>query len=467
MASILFHGKALTLYNVAKYILEYDKLGPKHKEWCDRYEEIKKSGRQRILLMKPRGTYKTTIYSVSNIIDILMDDWVRTGGTFDKRILLTSSTEDMAVQILSEVRQHLKNSPNLKDFFGYDPVESYNQREIQLFPRSVHKEPSIKAKGAMSAIVSEHYDVIIVDDLCNNDDRESFAVRERKKRWFIDLISILNPTGLLLVVGTRWHLDDVYQYILTNNPNLPAKDQYHIEIESIYDKDTGEPLFPSIYDRSDVERLKVEKGLVEFYSQYMNDPLPAETQLFKLEEFKFYTDYDKDFEDAKHVIYVDPALGRELDYSVIIVGAIKDNTFYFRDVYASNIITPDKLITQIEFFFNRYNAHIVGIEANQFQTLFAQSVKRRGIPVHEVKNFKKKQLRIEGLAPYVTSGVVRFRDDWMQRKDYQEVVEQLIKYPVHKHDDGPDALEGAVRIGLRNRALYNTLSGLLLGAKRK
>jgi len=812
MASIVYHGKQLSLYNIAKYILEYDKLGPKHKEWCDRYEEIKKSGRQRILLMKPRGTYKTTIYSVANIIDILMDDWVATGGTFDKRILLTSSTEDMAIQILSEVRQHLKNNPNLKEFFGYDPVESYNQREIQLFPRSVHKEPSIKAKGAMSAIVSEHYDVIIVDDLCfdketevltkegwkyfkdvgmndqfatiddednmyyesptrlikkpykgemigvnhkhcnflvtpdhnmlfkkghsndyekypaseiegmygkfkkifnwtgvrqeffvleaaeyrngaketekvipmddflpflglylsegciqarwtkpsrimitqsyvknpetceyirkvmsklpykvkeyksaeninftinstvlatylhqfghyaiekfiprfifdlpkeqidlfleayfigdgywsshnerifctsspkmaddlhelclkagknaskhtynsytvtpdgkehdtivyrvvetkekfneacvrnkhwyrqeyddyvycveipnhkilirrngvqcwlfncNNDDRESFAVRERKKRWFIDLISILNPTGLLLVVGTRWHLDDVYQYILTNNPNLPQKDQYHIEIEAIYDKDTGQPLFPSIYSMEDVDRLKVEKGLVEFYSQYMNDPLPAETKLFKIEEFKFYTDNDKDFEDAKHVIYVDPALGRELDYSVIIVGAIKDNKFYLRDVFASNIITPDKLIVQIEFFFHRYNAHIVGIEANQFQTLFAQSVKRRGIPVHEVKNFKKKQLRIEGLAPYVTSGVVLFRDDWMQHRDYQEAIEQLVKYPVHKHDDAPDALEGAVRIGLRNRGIYTSIAGLLLGAKRK
>lgn len=467
MARILFHGKVLTLYNVAKYILEYSKLDSKHKEWCARYEEIKKSGRQRILLMKPRGTYKTTIYSVSNIIDILMEDWVQTGGTFNKRILLTSSTEDMAIQILSEVRQHLKNNPNLREFFGYDPVESFNQREIQLTPRSVHKEPSIKAKGAMSAIVSEHYDVIIVDDLCNNDDRESNAVRERKKRWFIDLISILNPDGLLLVVGTRWHLDDVYNYIISNNTNLPEKDKYHIEIESIYDKDTKEPLFPSIYSQEDIERLKVEKGLIEFYSQYMNDPLPSETQLFKLEEMKFYTDYDKDFEDARHVIYVDPALGREADFSMIIVGGVKDNKLYVRDVFASNIITPDRLIAQIEFYFNRYHVTIIGIEANQFQTLFAQSVKRRGIPVTEVRNFKKKQLRIEGLAPYVSSGIVVFRDDWINRKDYVELVEQLVKYPVHKHDDGPDALEGAVRMGLKNKGFFGSLAGLMVGATRK
>lgn len=467
MARILFHDKVLTLYNVAKYMLEYKKLDSKHKQWCNDYENIKKSGRQRILLLKPRGTYKTTIYSVANIIDILMEDWVANNGMFNRRILLTSSTEDMAIQILSEVRQHLKSNDNLKEFFGYDPVESFNQREIQLTPRTVHKEPSIKAKGAMSAIVSEHYDVIIVDDLCNNDDRESNAVRERKKRWFIDLISILNPDGLLLVVGTRWHLDDVYNYIISNNPNLPEKDRYHIEIESIYDLNTKEPLFPSIYTQEDIDRLKVEKGLVEFYSQYMNDPLPAETQLFKVEEMKFYTDFDKDFEDAKHVIYVDPALGREADFSVIIVGAVKDGKMYVRDVFASNIITPDKLINQIEFFVNRYQVNIIGIEANQFQTLFAQSVKRRGIPVTEVRNFKKKQLRIEGLAPYVSSGVVLFRDDWMKRKDYVEMIEQLVKYPVHKHDDAPDALEGAVRMGLKNRGLFGSLAGLMVGVARK
>jgi predicted phage terminase large subunit-like protein len=466
MARIKFHGKRLTLYNLAKYVLEYDKLSPKHKEWCDRYEEIKKD-RQRILLMKPRGTYKTTIYSVSNIIDILLEDWVMNDGIFDKRILLTSSTEDMAIQILSEVRQHLKSNANLKEIFKYDPVESFNQREIQLTPRTVHKEPSIKAKGAMSAIVSEHYDVIIVDDLCNNDDRESNAVRERKKRWFIDLISILNPGGLLLVVGTRWHLDDVYQTILDQNSKLPVRDQYHIEVESIYHPETKEPLFPSIYTTEDIERLKVEKGLIEFYSQYMNDPLPSETQLFKLEEMKFYTDYDKDFEDAKHVMYVDPALGREADYSVIIVGAVKDAKMYVRDVFASNVITPDKLVTQIEFFYNRYHVTHIGIEANQFQTLFVQSVKRRGIPVTEIRNFKKKQIRIEGLAPFVTSGIVLFREDWIARKDYHEVMEQLVKYPVHKHDDGPDALEGAVRMGLKNRGFFGSLSGLMVGAVRK
>lgn len=464
MAKIKYHGKHLTLYNIAKYILGYEKMSPKHKQWCDNYETVKEKHR-RILLLKPRGTYKTTIYSVANIIDILMEDWVNTNGVFDKRILLSSSTEDMAIQILSEVRQHLASNENLKEFFGYDIIESYNQREIQLTPRTVHKEPSVKAKGALSAIVSEHYDIIIIDDLCNNDDRESNATRERKKRWYQDLISILNPGGLILVIGTRWHMDDVYNLILTTNDKLPESDKYHIEVEAIINEN-GEPLFPSIYTLDDVNRLKIEKGLVEFYSQYMNDPLPAETQLFKLDDFKFFTDYDKEFMDCRHLIYVDPALGRENDYSVVIVGAVKDNKLYVRDIFCSNTTTPDKLIERIEFFFNYYPVTSVGIEANQFQTLFAQSVKKKGIPVHEIRNMKKKSLRIEGLSPYVTSGLVLFRDDWEVRRDYTEMIEQLIKYPVHKHDDCPDALEGLVRIGLKNRGFVNQLKGVVGGVVR-
>ena len=35
--------------------------------------------------------------------------------------------------------------------------------------------------NALDNLVSAHYDLIIVDDLCNKDDRESHSIREKKK----------------------------------------------------------------------------------------------------------------------------------------------------------------------------------------------------------------------------------------------------------------------------------------------
>jgi predicted phage terminase large subunit-like protein len=453
MANVLYHGVHLTLFRVAKHILGYGKMTEdKHQEWANNLEKTRKKYK-RMLYLKPRATYKTTLYSVSNTIDQVIEDWVQHDGTFNNRILICSATDEMACQILGEVKQHLKENAELTSIFGYDIIDSDNKREVWFKNRTIHKEPNIKAKGALAALVSEHYDIIIVDDLCNNDDRESDAVREKKKRWFIDLISILEPGGELLVIGTRWHEDDVYNMILEMNNKLSEEDKYHIEVERII-TDTGEPLFPSIYTIKDIERLKIEKGLVEFYAQYMNEPLPSETRRFDPEKFQYYTDYglnDQQFSDARHFAYVDPALGKEGDYTIIFIGAVKGKELYLRDAFISNTTTPDASIGRLEYFYKGYEFLKAGIETNAFQSMYADAARKRGIPVEDVHNNKKKEIRIDSIEPFVNQGQIKFREDW--NTVYPELIEQLARYPVHKYDDGPDALEGLIRISLKGGML--------------
>ena len=45
-----------------------------------------------------------------------------------------------------------------------------------------------------------------------------------------------------------------------------------------------------------------------------------------------------------------------------------------------------------------------------------------------------------------------FRDDWIEA--YPELINQLVRYPVHKHDDAPDALEGLVRMTINKSAVF-------------
>ncbi len=247
MSNIIYHGKRLTLYNIAKYMLGYDKITKDvHKEWCDDLEKAIKT-HKRIMRLKPRGTYKTTIYDVSFVIDRLLDDYVKHDGKFTLRILITSATNDLAEQILYEITQHLTENENLKQFFAdfgnENPIIKLNQQEVVLHPRVVKKEPNLKARGALSAMTSEHYDIIICDDIVNDADRESAAIREQKKRWYKDLISILEPDGLLMIIGTRWHDAELYGEIIEQNPKLPDFMRYDIEIDSIIDEH-GKPKYP-------------------------------------------------------------------------------------------------------------------------------------------------------------------------------------------------------------------------------
>ena len=471
MSNIVYHGKRLTLFNIAKYMLGYEKITEDvHKEWCDDLEEAIKT-HKRIMRLKPRGTYKTTIYDVSFVIDRLLDDYVKHDGKFTLRILITSATNDLAEQILYEITQHLTENENIKQFFadfGNDnPIVKLNQQEVVLHPRVVKKEPNLKARGALAAMTSEHYDIIICDDIANDSDRESAAIREQKKRWYKDLISILEPDGLLMIIGTRWHDDELYGEIIEQNQKIPEFMRYDIEIDSIVDKD-GNPKYPSIYNEQKIQALRIEKGAVEFSSQYLNQPLPSETQLFKLENLQYYTEkrlpqeraQNSYFKDCRHVIYVDPALGNENDFCVIIIGAIKEHTLYVRDCWLSNTSPPNVSIEKMVYYYNFYNCEELGIETNGFQSLISQFLKERNdkikdmrkrMKIKEIKNQKKKRIRIESVEPFVTSGKVLFRDDWTEA--YPELINQLVRYPVHKHDDAPDALEGLVRMTINKGAV--------------
>lgn len=483
MSNVEYFGKRLSLFNIARYMLEYDKITEDiHKRWCDEFEETLKY-HNRIVRLKPRGTYKTTIYSVAFAIDRLIQDYVDNNGVFTKRILIASATNDAAEQILYEIKQHLTDSVNLKKFF--DPygnkkiISKENQQEVILHPRKVKKEPNLKARGALSNIVSEHYDIIICDDLVNADDRESASIREKKKRWLQDLISILEPDGLLIIIGTRWHDDDVYNYIFNINSKLTGSDRYDIEIDSVMDSE-GNPKYPTIYDKEKIEALKIEKGLIEFWAQYMNEPLPGETQLFNVENFHFYDDKstfqerinNPMFNGCEHFMYVDPALGKSNDYCIAIVGAIKDHVLYIREVWMSNVTSPENSIKKIEFLCTQYDCAKIGVESNGFQSLFTKRLKeirrenKGHVKIDEIKNYRNKRVRIESVEPFVTSGKVMFRRDWMDC--YPEFINQIVRYPVHKHDDAPDALEGIVRMTINRAASFKNSKSkkMMVGANR-
>jgi predicted phage terminase large subunit-like protein len=91
-----------------------------------------------------------------------------------------------------------------------------------------------------------------------------------------------------------------------------------------------------------------------------------------------------------------------------------------------------------------------GVEANGFQKLMADELARQSkgtgimLPLHTVTNVTNKLVRIRRLTPYLSRGNIRFVDGPGTRL----LVEQLRTFPLGDHDDGPDAMESAVRLAI-------------------
>ncbi len=152
------------------------------------------------------------------------------------------------------------------------------------------------------------------------------------------------------------------------------------------------------------------------------------------------------------VIALDPSKGadsRHGDYSAfVMLGVAGDGTLYVEADLARRPM-PNIIADGVELC-RRFRPHVLGVETNQFQELlaagFAQELKRQGlistVPC-SIENTTSKLVRIRRLGPLLAAHRLRFKAD---SPSTRLLVEQLKDFPLAAHDDGPDALEMALRL---------------------
>ena len=75
--------------------------------------------------------------------------------------------------------------------------------------------------------------------------------------------------------------------------------------------------FPDILPEEKLKALRIEKGLLLFACQYLNQPIPTEHQIFKLEALHTVPKSGINLQRAEAFAFCDPSLG-VADYSAIV-----------------------------------------------------------------------------------------------------------------------------------------------------
>jgi predicted phage terminase large subunit-like protein len=97
----------------------------------------------------------------------------------------------------------------------------------------------------------------------------------------------------------------------------------------------------------------------------------------------------------------------------------------------------------------RFRPDVLGVEANQFQELLCREFTTEfatqgiGYTAAAIHNYASKLVRIRRLGPYLSQRRLRFLAG---SASTQMLVDQLRDFPCGAHDDGPDALEMALRL---------------------
>jgi len=397
------------------------------------------------LLMLPRGSFKSTIASTALPIWLL---WHNP----NLRIMMDCATLGNAKNYLAAIKDLIENSPMLKavctDDDGNYLLEcdkkvtgSWTEGQIILKHRTKlgMKEPSIFLSAVDNTVTGMHPDVIIMDDLVSEDTVKTDVQLEKTKDHYRFSLSLLEPGGLQIVIGTRYHMNDLYSALLEYST-------FNKLVRPAVDKD-GKLFFPTRLGTDRLAELKQEQGSYIFSSQYMLNPIDEETAVFKIKDIKYYLAHELP-PIVERYILVDLAISQKesADYTVVIsVGLDRDKNIYVLE-YDRGRYTPFEVKDAIFRAFRKQSARgrvkTVGVETVQFQKammyILKDEMKRTGLymPLTELKPGRgSKEDRIKAsLQPFFGAGSLYIRPD------HEELENELLEFPFSKHDDIIDAL---------------------------
>jgi hypothetical protein len=199
-----------------------DVIQGREPSWLHPSMKYEKGQASRILLNIPPNHAKSMTITVDYVTWMLCQN-----PNF--RILIVSQTQRLAADFLYAIKQRLTH-PMYEDLqaayaagVGFNTKSASWQATRVTFGdelrESSEKDPNIEAVGIGGQIYGKRADMIIVDDAVTLSNANDF---ERQIKWLNqDVRSRLNPTGKLIIVGTRVSAIDLYRE-LRNGDRYPG-----------------------------------------------------------------------------------------------------------------------------------------------------------------------------------------------------------------------------------------------------
>lgn len=414
----------------------------------------------------------------------------------DVRILYISATSNLAAKQLKFIKDILSS----KIYRRYWPEminenvhsrEKWTETEISVdHPiRKVEavRDPTVFVAGLTTSITGLHCDIAVLDDIVVQENAYTKEGRDKVQSQYALLSSIEGADSQEWVVGTRYHVKDLYQTMLDMKEQIYDKDLNVVAEEPIFEvferqvedrgDGTGQFLWP-IQKRDDGKvfgfspqilagkraKYRGNGQLKQFYAQYYNDPTRGDGAAINREKFQYY---DKKFLDIKSGIWyynrqrinvyaaIDFAfsLKKKADYTaIVVVGIDALHNIYVLDIER---FKTDRIATYFEkirdlfvkWDFRKLRAEVTSAQSVVVKQLKDNYIRPNGLAI-SVDEYKPN--RYEGSKEERLEAILGPRYDNMNIWHYKggecSHLEDELVVSNPPHDDIKDALASAIEI---------------------
>lgn len=410
-------------------------------------KDVKQNKKVRIILEVPPRHGK------SELATIKFPSWAL-GKEPDLPLIITSYSAELAEDFGLKTRDLMQN----------ETYQSIFETRLRSDSKAKDKWMTTKggsytAVGVGGAITGRGAKVAIIDDpFKNREDAESPTYRRKVWEWYTStLYTRLEGYGAVIVIMTRWHMDDLVGKLLQKQEDDEKAGVEHydkwdvIRFPAIAEEDeynnnqlvrkTGEALWPSKYPLENLLTIR-NQNIYDWASLYQQDPILSENQEFKAEQFKYYEEQDIQNLYLKYTTTVDPAISQKSggDNTVIrTVGKEVNGPRIFLIREDAGHYTPSQTVDLIFKHRQEYKSEIfVEVVAYQQALKYAIEEEQRKrevyFVVNEIKSRTNKQIRIRGLLPLYAAGVI------YHRISDKELERELLQFPRGRFDDRIDCL---------------------------
>ncbi|WP_294364675.1 phage terminase large subunit [uncultured Clostridium sp.] len=367
----------------------------------------------------------------------------------DDRVIEVSYGDDLAQNF------GRKNKEKILEF-GHALFEIELDRASDTLYTVKDHRGSMLSKGIMAGITGNPGDLIIVDDpIKNRQEAESETYRNRIWEEFLNSIyTRLSAKGIIIVIMTRWHEDDLAGRILKNLPHKCKEINIPLEAEEndILGREIGDALFPEIgKDNAWLKDFKTvyttEAGSRSWNALMQGRPSAADGNLFKREWWKKYTKAPR---CPLNIMTVDATFKdtSKSDYVAIGVWGKRNNEYYKLGLLNKRMgfVETVGAIKEFKRKFPFVNAIYIEDKANGSAIIDVLRRQIQGvIPYNPGRD--SKESRASAISPLVEAGQVYLPEYETWTNDF---IDQCASFPNGSNDDMVDEMTMALNL-LRNR----------------
>jgi predicted phage terminase large subunit-like protein len=364
------------------------------------------------------------------------------GRRSDAKLIVGSHTAELA-QRFGRMIRNLIDSDKYKELFPSMTL-SADSKAAGRWDTSGGGEAFFIGKGG--AMTGRGGDVIILDDILDEQDALSETAMEATFDWYTSgPRQRLQPGGAMVIINTRWKVDDLTGRLLKQQTNLKADQWEVLEFPAILP--SGRALWPEFWEVEELERVRLSIGVKKWLAQWQQQPTNDEGAILKRDWWRQWPHDDPPVCDYLIQSY-DTAYSKKetADFSVITTWGVftpsadEGPNLILLGVKKGRWDFPElKRVARSEYLY--WNPDNVLIEAKATGTPLQHELRRMGIPVTmfspggRLKN-QDKVSRANAVAPILESGMVWFPSnyDWAQ-----DLVEECAAFPNGPHDDQVDS----------------------------